>query len=99
MQDPNQAAAADPAQDDPAKDKRAKVHRIQTDLAILDSDLMKNERSIEDLKLILKKDKHEKDRLEVEIEESEKQLRKLEGDNMIMITEIRKLRKKMNLLT
>jgi chromosome segregation ATPase len=94
MQDPNQAPAAGTEQD-----KRAKVHRIQTDLAILDADLNKVERIIEDLKLKLKKDRHEKDELGVEIEEEDMELRKLEGEQMMLTAEIRKLRKKMNLLT
>ena len=99
MQDPNQATSADPAQDDPAKDKRAKVHRIQTDLAILDADYRKNERNLEDIKLRLKGDKHKRDALVMEIEDGEKETRKLEGEQMMLEAEIRKLRKKMNLLT
>ena len=93
MQDPNQSSA------DPAQDKRAQIHRIQADLAILDADSGKNERTIEDLKLKLRKDKHKKDELVVEIEEAESELRKLEGEQMMVMVEIRKLRKKMNLLT
>lgn len=94
MQDPNQTTSGDPVQD-----KRAKIHRIQTDLAILDADSGKNERNIEDLGLKLRTDKHKRDALEVEIEEGEIALRKLEGEQMILVAEIRKLRKKMNLLT
>jgi len=93
MQDPNQSTAA------PEQDKRAQVHRIQADLAILDADYRKNERSLEDIKLKLKGDKHKRDELGVEIEEEEKESRKLEGEQMMLIAEIRKLRKKMNLLT
>jgi hypothetical protein len=94
MQNPNQSTTGDPVQD-----KRAQIHRIQADLAILDADFGKNERNIEDLKLKLRIDKHKRDELSVEIEESEKGLRKAEGEQMILIAEIRKLKKKMNLLT
>lgn len=93
MQDPNQLST------DPAQDKKAQVHRIQADLAILDADSGKNERNIEDLKLRLKKDKHKRDELGVEIEEDEREIRKLEGEQMMVMAEIRKLRKKINLLT
>jgi chromosome segregation ATPase len=94
MQDPNRITS-----DDPVQDKRAKIHRIQTDLAIIDADLNKIERTIEEIKLKLKGDKHKKDELELEIGEEETQLNKLEGEQMMLIVEIRKLRKKMNLLT
>ena len=94
MQDPNQTSSGDPAQE-----KKAKIHRIQTDLAILDSDLNKVERTLEELKLKLKKDKHIEEQAGLEIGEEEIQIKKLEGEQMTLVAEIRKLRKKMNLLT
>jgi len=92
MQDPNQAAGT-------PQDKRAQIHRIQTELAILDADLRKNERNMEDIKLKLKNDKHKKDELEEEIGEEEREFKKLEGEQMMLTAEIGKLKKKMNLLT
>lgn len=88
MQDPNQNI-----------EKKAQIHRIQSDLAILDSDLMKVERTLEELNARLRGNKHKKDQLELDIEEDEKERRKLEGEQMILVVEIKKLKRKMNLLT
>jgi predicted nucleic acid-binding Zn-ribbon protein len=79
-------------------DKKTLRRRLQVDLTMLESDHMKNERKLEELRAEQVRLKRKKEQLEMEIAEGDLEVKKIEGDQAMIFGEIRKLRKKINAL-
>ena len=86
-------SAADP---DAKRRKRADLER---QIVILNSDLGKTVREIEDLDIEKRKLKKQGERLRIDQDELEKKLKKMENDRMLLEEQIRGTKKKLKTLT
>ena len=77
-------------------DKKTLRRRLQVDLTMLEADHMKNERKLEEMRAEQVRLKRKKEQLEMEISAGDLEVKKIEGDQLMLFGEIRKLRKKIN---
>lgn len=83
---------------EPNVDKKAQLRRLQSDLLILESDLRRNERKKSEIQMMLKKLKHQRDLLIIEIKSKEDEIKKIDSNQFIINEDIKMLKKKINLL-
>jgi len=89
----DESSAVDP---NAARRKRTDLER---QIVILDSDLKKTLREIEDLEQQRRRFKKEEERIRIERDDLDKKLKKLDNDRMILEDQIHGLKKKLKVLT
>jgi len=77
---------------------KAKKHQLQSGLLIAESDYNKEERKAEDLKFEVVQLKREIDRTNVNIEDKNEELKKIDKDQQILEEDIKKIKKKLKAL-
>ncbi|MFH0930052.1 MAG: hypothetical protein V1814_02255 [Candidatus Moraniibacteriota bacterium] len=96
-QNAGEATDEEAPESDPSEARRKRLD-IERQIVILDSDLKKMIREIEDLEAQRRRFKKEEERIRIERDELDKTLKKLNNDRMFMEEEIRGLKKKLKAL-
>ncbi len=76
----------------------AKLHRMQLELTIAESELIKKQRERADFDLQIRELRKKKTQLELEIADKERELKKLDGEIVIDQQNIHNLKKKIKLM-
>jgi hypothetical protein len=97
MSDENQSGNIN-ASADSEQDIKAKKRRLQYDLLIMDADFKKITNKREELLAEIKKLRRQADLLRVQIDDKEKEEKKIENEEMLAKNEMSALKKKINLM-
>lgn len=93
----NEAVDTEASAVDPEEGRRKRLE-IERQIVILNSDLGKIMRDIEDLEMQKRKFKKEEERLRIDRDELDKTLKKMDNDRMLLEDQIRLLKKKLKSL-
>ena len=93
----NEATDEESSASDPSVARRKRLD-LERKIVILDSDLKKMIREIEDLEAQRRRFKKEEDRIRIDRDELDKKLKKFDNDRMFLEEEIQGLKKKLKAL-